>query len=444
MLFDRFDNMRSKVINGGGGSEYDYDLSQIGITVSAQAQSTVSKGQRWEGVENASVDYAMSFKAFSNPLSTSFATSKHCEVGVLTNASITSATTTLPVYFINKLTNSYDTVNVNITTAIQALELNVLESNSISYTPSISINDEGTLAKIAVRANTQISWAGSQKFIVIEIDKANKTGTAYVQTISFIPNYLNADLHALIGDYFIIESTSGSNANCFKYDKSTHLLTSLGSIYDYYLQYFWSGQIVGAWVSSNKVIIQIGVDVKLIAFTFYEDSVIVQSYYSSPLGSSQNYYMSGDGKYIANQHGNELRVGLINPNDLSVTSYVTLTSISISEFLIHGDLIMAYTGGTIKLYEIKPNEIALIKSLSNKPYFVSRRTSIFYDFTKDTFYRDSSHPELWKLNVIDAEFIISPSNGNTTSNKYYGIASKTIETGEQDNAQLLFNTVTTP
>ena len=49
MLFDRFDNMRSKVIQGGGGGEYDYDLTKIGTPVSCISPYSLTKGNKFKG-----------------------------------------------------------------------------------------------------------------------------------------------------------------------------------------------------------------------------------------------------------------------------------------------------------------------------------------------------------------------------------------------------------
>ena len=213
MLYDRFDDMRSKQAGGGGGGEYDYDLTRLGTRISVTASSPILKGQKWKGTINPSGNYTFTKNSVTNPIIDYC--NKDGSVGINTPNFLTNS---LVLKFFETL--NYGDYNVDISSVISQFNLD----SSLTYTYCIMINEDGTLAVYNCYNSTSGDW--SNKLLVLEIDKENKTAAPYVTTLE--ENHMSNNNIILFDDYILRKQSTNALA-LYKYDFNLHKFVMLSS-----------------------------------------------------------------------------------------------------------------------------------------------------------------------------------------------------------------------
>ena len=465
MLYDRFDDMRSK--NSGGGDSPTgelYDLSKIGTKISAIPTTSMRKGSLWKGTKNPNVGYNLLYELLNNLPTEYIRTSKDYRIGFYpTSPTINSSTTDFTFYLLKN--KSYIPLTVNIGAQIQALELTTLESQSISYQTKFNFSENGNLAFLnVVASNNTVQFGGRNKVIVIEIDKENESANAYIATCYDITTGGYGTSFQIFGNYILQHRyiNNQSSAWSYKYNYETHnfdFLASNSTLGNTTFQNLFGissqfGFEKIAWIDEKTVIFHPSFDnssyaKRLCKIEFGSNSLNAISSSFTTTYSSLKVNMSGDGKYVSNiLSGGNYEIGVINQLDLSVTFFTPTTIIQGSSGLkISNNKILAGNSTSLYLYEIVNQNVNLLytftfpRSLDNFGS-TSNDTTPFFDFENITSYKNYLTSYLFRALIQNGEYVIEASNGGLIeNNKYYGIVSSDLTFGNTGIVQLLWNSI---
>ena len=231
MTYDRFDDMRSKGIAGGGTTDA-YDLTKIGTKVLATAVGNIHIGDKIEGDINSQFVGNTIYKTNASINTAYF--SDDLQVAIPQQVSVDS-NYKFNLYF-NQGNYQYLAVSID------------LPNTMTRTTYNTKINEEGTLAVLFV---TSDSYLG---VVMVEIDKDTQTATAYLQpqTITQLSRATD-EIAILTKDYFLNVTKTTSSLRCnslYKYNKTTHELQFIVQLNPQYLGtqalytsrcYAWSG-----------------------------------------------------------------------------------------------------------------------------------------------------------------------------------------------------------
>ena len=419
MLFDRFDNMRSKVIVGGGEG---YDLTKIGESAIVIAQSSIGIGKKFEGIRNENLQFDLYSQAFTKPTYVS----EDLQVGIQDTpigTSSQSTKTSIPILFWNPQTNNYDEVQI-------PKPENYSFSNSFTYKGLI--NEDGTLATLSF--NGGIIW--------IEIERENKTGACYYQAI----NYSDSDQRKFLSKNLFLGrySTNSNIAMPFVYDRTTHQATMLslisgGSTIPYTA--IPTDNLPNSVIWNENIMITNKKEVFNFTSTTYQ-------YLTNQISvSDSKFIFSKNGNYILGYNTSNSTMNLYSFNivDLSVSLIATFdeTSLGVSGISSYN----AYISGNYLLRGLYVWDITDTSNptllYSNSVAFDIRGFKWFININKFINYTDS---KLYSaLQSSNASYVIYSYNSNSiSSDKVYGITSKALTLGEVGNAQILWSTLTTP
>lgn len=439
MLFDRFDNMRSKVIGGGGGgSETDFDLANIGLRVTAQALSPIQKGNKWVGEKTVAGNYSINDASLTYP---PFYASNDLLVGLPNyyNSSFGYSSINTYFYFLfwNSTTSNYDKYFVDFSS---------IESDwgieSGSYYWAWCINEEGTLAVLTAVKNDSL-YTGNSKVIIFEIDKTNKIVTPRVFDVGYtLWRGGSGDYSSTIitKNCLFVKKSSGSVADYFVYDTENHNLIHKNSTITLN-SYFFNAMFPQGnksrlvWCNENTILIPGGNYIYKIVLGDVTCDVTSASV-PNILGISNN------GAYILNATSPYTSPSTLN---IYAFNYATLTydPTPISLLLDHltGDSIYM-DGNKIgcykAIYELANGAITKLAETSSA--YISALPSRKFNVNKWI------APNANKLLVFissNADYTIAPTSlTSVTDGKAYGIASHSLSIGDIGDEQLLWETDT--
>lgn len=436
MLYDRFDDMRSKGITGGGDG---FDLTKIGTTVSVQAQSSIAKGAKWQGVKNTSASLSLqenampSLKSIS-PLDLSYTFTR-------IYSPFSSSVHLFTMYFFDTQSNQYVRHDVELQSILDTFNLD----SSKTYAWHAVPNEDGTLIALTwlEMYDTSGSFTGASKIIIIEVDKENKTTTPYVFTLPFTfkrieNNVLISNNNIFLRDYV---SSSSHRLAYYRYDKESHNLSLVRST-------SWNNSAQDSlyactsFVSKNNVILASGGNL-LIKIAMFESSysfnfTAMQSPFSYLLGLDNNmeYIIGGSALDSANA---TMYVVPLNLNDLTFGTPISLLNVRTStKAFMYNNRILMYN----KIYSFDGSSITEV--LSSTDTHLSDINSLSWNGKKWAYFYQSNSNSNKIFIILDSsgEYLIEPyTQIATSSDKYYGIASNNIALGDNGFAQLLFNTI---
>lgn len=393
--------------SGGGGGDY----SAIGTTVTVEAQGAIAKGTRWEGVK--SEDYEITVGSQKIDTTVIAELSDDLEVGIA-STTISSDTTTVPIYFWESNSSVYAKVNIDVSEITSKLTSNI-------YTHKLS--QDGSLAL----------FYDSGQIIVIEIDKLNRTGKAY-GVFSGYPVFV------LSSEYISFVSST-----MYKYSKDTHTFSSMGTVTGPSVNYYSTINFRPVQVSPNtwiNVCKATKTAFMIQKFTLLDDDTFTYAYVNTAGDFYEAVSIAPDGSYIATQKTSSgstdpayIYLYKFNVQDLSHTKVysASLTNAKGSDYTCgtDGHFMLASTG---KLYEITSTGVSAIEKYSSQP---TAKTGGSWNSKKWL----TSNDYLFSIASTEAEYIVTPNlTGATEEGKYYGIASQTMNLGDVGEAQLLFTT----
>lgn len=401
--------------SGGGGGDY----SAIGTTVTVEAQGAIAKGARWEGVKSEDYEITVGLQQIDTTGITEL--SDDLEVGIA-SATISSDTTTVPIYFWESHSSAYAKVNIDVSE---------VAPNLTDSTTACKISQDGTLAL----------FFGNGQVIAVEIDKLNKTGIAH--------GVFSGGVTAILSSEYIYYNTV-----IYKYSKDTHMFKKIGTPTgatlsgNYYTLNFRPVQVSdNTWInmcrfktsdtSHGKIYLRIQ------KFTLLDDGTFAYTYVDA---SADNFYpsvsLAPDGSYIATQKTSSystdsayMYLYKFNVQDLSYTKvYSTdVTNIKSDGYKCgtDGHFVIVSTG---LLYEITSTSVSTTKKYGIMP---TDKTGGSWSSKKWL----SSTDKLCSIASTEAEYIVTPNlTGATEEGKYYGVASHVMNVGDVGEAQLLFTT----
>lgn len=430
-IFGKEGTLIPTAVDGG------YDLSKIGTTVTVEATGAIGKGDRWVGVTNENFEPTLGSQATTSYgmfYSSDFSVGIHAGTGTITPTS----TGSVNIGLYNAESQTYENLLGYVGGIAPSLTHDLI---------CCDVNEDGTLV---IYSKYNAGTTGRRGVAVFEVDKENRTATAYYQE-------LNADngttMPMLAKDYLIQQCTSGGN-RVYKYDWEQHKFVQIAKC-AYNLQNLpaFSGT---STTSTSTVLGQTGTKVWVNdnVLLFLNDNYLVR-YYLSESSASNSYvaYSSLNSKFkksqisiskdyliYCEQSSYNVSVYNLNSADLKITllrtfrtNYLFTTSsskpsVADGNYLVRSKyiydisnienadptLIYTHTGGL---------EGARVHTFNIHKWINATRT-FFYGFPQGS----------------EAQYLISPATQGTETGKFYGIASNSLSLGDVGEAQLLFAT----
>ena len=413
---------------GGGGGSYEW----LGSPIDIEAQTTISVGDRIVATKNTS--------ATAKTISTSSAGATLALLSGDLSVGFPSMTITdgaeLPLYMQNEF-GTYEQVS---TITIEGMA-SAFSGVGIATTPQAAITDfninyDGTIA-IAEKSVHSSGHTNGSCFLVINIDKENKSGSFHTFEISGKFSYETTKYDGLRVRYFptwnFVENVLIGTAYNYpvNIDGTTDTSQTIYSIFigtiglngDFHQTYYEANRGYTSMASSPRGIGQIDEGVYLVCMS----GGLIKFTTGGILGYSTNQTtptnLTANGKYAGGSSGT-YRVN----DDLSLTAVVNL--------------------GTTA-YPSEDGAYALVTGINGYVYEVLTRTRIGsgnYGFVRGTRFT----PTRWvtdnnKIHALvpstDAEYLAkSITTFAMEENKIYGVASESLIVGGRGKARGLFNT----
>lgn len=408
------------VASGGDGG--GADLSTIGTTVTVEAMTAIVKGQRLYCVPNE--EFSQNNIGYSNVSNVPAQLSDDLVVGLDTQT-ISTATESVSLLFWDNVNNTYEKVDIPI------------EGWTGSSSKSCSLNPEGTLAMFWY--NSSSAPSSTQKALVLEIDKENKTANPYMVTVgsTFRPLYSASICRCIFKNYVF---DYASKTKIHRYNFETHDFTTLTCTNNTEPSYTPSNSSnMGRtkWLSDDTLIYSAN---GLSKFVFNSDDTFT---YSKSSQGNLNGNLNEDCTMMVASANSYYRFYSINPSDLTITLIADYTPDDIGESAysttcqIYGNLL--FTNNNI-------HDITNVASGTTIIYTSSFRISAgkTINFNPNAWVSTISSSDIRRLHYpqgSEAQYLAYHS-GNTamTSGRAYGIASSNMSAGDKGTAQLLFTT----
>lgn len=441
---DRFDDMRMKGINtndataaagdilqgktayasgqkitgtlvpgsGGGGA----DLSKIGTTVTVEAQTSIMKGERWEGVKNTAYNRMLT-KEVSELQSNYMSFSSDLEFAVKQSSSSSSVfPTTWIVYMYNKETMGYDEVEIPIPSEIAG------QSKASGYTYT-RINSEGTLAAVYFNNLPAIIW--------IEIDRENKTGAAYYEERS---EFTSVGTSTRFDKNIIFNSGNHVVYDIETHTSNTYTLTSGTQQFNSTPNNFLITESKVFSLGDGKTLKFFGIG----SSQWQTISTITSDSYNSTISPSGNLIV---GAVMSSSTQAKLTFYSLNVAG-NVATKIAEHTVTITErykqtyAILLSDNILLFNKNLYDISNIENEPPVLLATGALQPQdnmsIATVKKWIAYQSTTVFHFSDNG----------EAEYLIYSKNASgTEASKYYGITSQNISIGDSGQAQLLFDTV---
>lgn len=435
MLYDRFDDMRSK--GTAGGSE-GYDLTKIGTSVSVQAQTPIVKGSKWVGIENSAqtlniTETTMNSLRLNSPNDLSYTFTY--------NSTGAGTSTTFPLYFYDLANNQYVEKDIDISQYLSQMNINT--SNNFSCTSYI--NENGTLMTIKISQSGNTDFTGNDKVIIVEIDKENQSFITQMITLPF--STTSTLYFALLSenDVFFKETPSNSSIRTihyYKYDFETHEISSYMTIINQNSTVTDEFFANTSMVRKNNTIIAMGTNrvIKVICgLTFSLSNITMSSSFPYLLGLEKNmdYVICATRKNTTNV---SMAVVPFDYQNMTLGTPISISNVHTSNkaYMLENRILMYDS-----IYSFNGSSISVLATSTNTN--LSELNSSFWNGKRWGYFssNNSSSNKIFSVNGDSGNYLISTFSGlQTESNKYYGIASSDILIGDTGNAQLLFSTNT--
>ena len=454
------DNIKKDVsifgVTGTFSGEGGFPLERVGTTVTVEAQGAIGKGQPWEGVLN----------------------DEYAQQG-LGKQELSGDVMNIKEYFsADRRVAVYETAD-----SVKTHTINIFDSNSSSYVPvsvtfpitldrywHFTLNEEGTLV---VAHNTNSS--GTYYAYFIEVDKENKTVALYTSENSYGSSTTAGirNVTCILDNYIISSNTSGTKVyGAYYYDFETHKVkrvkyyNSSSQLVDWTVQSYCMNSVGmgvfsirkygdNTWIQaeSDKYINKISFDEDLLlSYTRISIPNIKPSDYPTPAANAP-YCISYDLTQISSYRNvvvdetshYAVDYGAFNPQDLSFTysgTYVTsATGADNTTFAIAlGNNKFVFSRGAA--YNVADANSGTDKVLS---YYATPSKWQWQPRYTNWVVGNGPLPDTGTVQRIlafpkgsTAEYLIYPSHFYTENDKYYGIASSTLNIGDVGEAQLLF------
>lgn len=410
-------NIKNGVNLFGVQGQYLPDLTGVGTTVTVEAMTALNKGQRLYCVPNDK--FSQNNIGYSHMSNVPTQLSDDLVVG-LKAQTISSTTESVSLMFWNTENNTYESVVIPIS------------GWAGSSSKSCSLNPEGTLAMFWHNGSSAPS--SSQKTLVLEIDKENKTATPYMITTgaNFRPQYSSSICRGIFKNY--VFNFADKNI-IHRYNFDTHdftKLTSADTVNNVPTNVTTMNRV--KWLSDNVMIYSGGYIMK---FVFNDDDTF--SYSQSAISGGGN--LNEDCTMMVVSGNSYYRFYSLNTSDLTFTLIADYVPADIGESTYSGgcqiygnllftnynihDITNVATGTTIiytDSYKITPEKTMTF----NPNAWVSTATS--------TNIRRLHYPQGSEAQYLAYHY----DNTAMTSGRTYGIASSDLSAGDIGTAQLLF------
>lgn len=391
----------------------NYDLSLVGTKVTVEATGAIAKGSTWVGVLNDnSIEaglYSQNYSSGASYYSTDLS------VGYSSSYSITTTTETINLWLWDNEKSTYEKVSVNVSSVAKNLTGTVGDTY---------ISDDGTLMMFCK--------SGVMTALFLEIDKENKTATAFVENFENQVTTTNARPLLFDGKYVAVHCTKTSyeeaGIDFYEYDRETHSLNYINRA-EYSSNTNFSNTLPTPKVGENEWV------------HAYSSSAILKFIFDGSnfsiirgvTGGAVKTFSSNGQYYTRRVSGYSEGVYKLNTQDLTSTLVTTATFATNKTLYIDGTIandgstLYDITGGDFENWTILATASALSPTYtkfgwSSKKWITSAK---IYSFPQGG----------------NSQYLISPvTNMEIEAGKVYGIASKTLNVGDIGEAQLLFTT----
>lgn len=417
--------------SGGGGGDY----SAIGTTVTVEAQGTIAKGARWEGVKNG--DYTTTFTTQNIASNGAYYFSEDLAIGI-GKGPYSASSTSFIVYFWDKQNSLYVQKQIDISTVASKI------TSSVNITPVLSHDGSLVMLRFYNYPNNLL------EFIFIEIDRYTETCTPYFAQLENIPQTSSkAGKVAFFGNKYLVTTNADYNLEFYKYSTSTHTLQFINALstgvsrvaWLFAPETQWINPAENIWISwSASTIASSSGAIYAVKFALVDGEF--QFSYNIIENASGTLHFSSDGNYLAYKNSSNVFCPCsLNIQDLTITLLTTKSSSIYYTFFIEGTKVLEQfsTTPSSKIYEMSPTgALTKICSLSGYDFTPTRTFNMlnlkkFIALSTDTIGSIEQDSE--------AEYIVTPNlTGATEEGKYYGVASQAMNIGDVGEAQLLFTT----